>query len=255
MFYNDDEDDALRMRWALVCSVHDDSPSFLNTLSDFASWFLSEVSEAARKMNIYEKFEGREKMLKFPAVMLVLHILPEKDSPEHGWMRTLSSVHGFIRQGVLLDNALDRFAAVTKNVSDPYTVYRSFKPYDLRVGSGKDMPTNMKVDQDTVQTVVRTVLAGQRNPPLLHRSESAVLVSGFPSSLNEFGIAQLFHGLKVTAVSLGGDSAVVTFATKFLALQACALHSKQLDRLHTLRVEPLLLEVQEQLALTKLRKG
>ncbi|KAE9416406.1 hypothetical protein Angca_000438, partial [Angiostrongylus cantonensis] len=122
---------------------------------------------------------------KFPAVMLVLHILPEKDSPEHGWMRTLSSVHGFIRQGVLLDNALDRFAAVTKNVSDPYTVYRnvaqwiaratnricleknpSFKPYDLRVGSGKDMPTNMKVDQDTVQTVVRTVLAGQRNPPL-----------------------------------------------------------------------------------------
>ncbi|VDM64525.1 unnamed protein product [Angiostrongylus costaricensis] len=63
MFYSDDEDDALRMRWALVCSVHDDSPNFLNTLSDFASWFLSEVSEAARKMNIYEKFEAREKML------------------------------------------------------------------------------------------------------------------------------------------------------------------------------------------------
>ncbi|KAK5970715.1 hypothetical protein GCK32_005024 [Trichostrongylus colubriformis] len=85
----------------------------------------------------------------------------------------------------------------------------------------------------------------------VHREESAVQVTGFPSSLNEYGVAQLFHGLKVTGVVLNSDRATVTFATKFLAYQACALNGKKLDRFHTLSVEPLSREVKEQLSLSE----
>ncbi|KJH40437.1 hypothetical protein DICVIV_13607 [Dictyocaulus viviparus] len=290
MLCDGDEDDALRMRWALVCSVSDGN--MLNTLSDFAVWFLAEVSKVASKMNIYAKFENRPKAVlhvpvgnfdacstayedirkNWPAVMFVLHILPKKSSAEYEWMRMLSTVHGFIRQGVLLDNALDKFSTVVSNGEDIDSVYRNvaqwiaratsrlcldknstYKPYDLRVGSGKVLPNNVKFDQDAIQTAVHIVLSSTGNLPHLYREEFAVRVTGFPPSLNEFGVAQLFHGLKVTGVSLKIDSAIVTFTTKFLALQACALDSKKIDRIHTLHVEPLFAEIKEQLDKTELR--
>ncbi|KHJ88341.1 hypothetical protein OESDEN_11865 [Oesophagostomum dentatum] len=126
----------------------------------------------------------------------------------------------------------------------------SNKPFDLRVGNGMKMSGNVKMDQDAIQTAVNTVLSGSQTILPLHREESAVAVSGFPSSLNEFGIAQLFSGLKVTGVVISNDKANVTFATKFLAYQACELNHKKLDRYHTLHVEPLSEEVKEQLELT-----
>ncbi|KAK6045012.1 hypothetical protein COOONC_17483 [Cooperia oncophora] len=206
----------------------------------------------------------------WPAVMFVLHILPEKNAREYEWMRTLSSIHGFVRQGVLLENALDRFASVAKLGNDPSEVFANvaqwiaratsklcldkdpmYKPYDLRVGSRNAMSLNVKIDQDAMQTAVNTVLSGSPDLLPLHREESAVHVTGFPSSLNEFGVAQLFHGLKVTGVVLNADRATVTFATKFLAYQACSLHGKKLDRFHTLRVEPISPEVKEQLLLNE----
>lgn len=54
---------------------------------------------------------------------------------------------------------------------------------------------------------------------VVHREESAVLVTGFPACLNEFGLAQLFPGLKITGVIMSQGKATVTFATKFLAYQ------------------------------------
>lgn len=285
MFYGH-EDDALQMRWAVVCSVHDES--LVNTLSEFSSWFLEQVTKVASRMNIYARFEERPKAVmhaavgdydacasayesirkNWPAVMFVLHVLPEKNAREYDWMRTLSSIHGFVRQGVLLENALDRFAEVIRNGSDPDEVFKNvaqwvaratsklcldkdpmYKPYDLRVGLGPIMPINTKMDQDAIQTAVNTVLSGPRELPPLHREESAVHVTGFPSSLNEYGVAQLFNGLKVTGVVIGMDRATVTFATKFLAYQACSINGKKLDRVHTLHVEPVSREIREQLLL------
>ncbi|VDO61821.1 unnamed protein product [Heligmosomoides polygyrus] len=355
MFYGH-EDDALQMRWAVVCSVHDES--LVNTLSEFSSWFLEQVTKVASRMNIYARFEERPKAVmhaavgdydacasayesirkNWPAVMFVLHVLPEKNAREYDWMRTLSSIHGFVRQGVLLENALDRFAEVIRNGSDPDEVFKNvaqwvaratsklcldkdpmYKPYDLRVGLGPIMPINTKMDQDAIQTAVNTVLSGPRElPPSeqqfpsgvepipvykshcsdgmaamsfreimaypqwtlddvhivsdngdsrhdeatveqsttpgtvftdVHREESAVHVTGFPSSLNEYGVAQLFNGLKVTGVVIGMDRATVTFATKFLAYQACSINGKKLDRVHTLHVEPVSREIREQLLL------
>ncbi|KAK6725558.1 hypothetical protein RB195_004088 [Necator americanus] len=281
-----EEDDALRMRWALVCSVPD--PSTVDYLSKFSSWFLTEVTKVAGKLNIYARFEDRPKVAmhvpvgdfeacavayerirrNWPAVMFVLHILPEKNASEYEWMRSLSAAHGFVRQGVLLENALDKFASVAQQGDELFSVFSNVaqwvsratsklcldkdpvnRPYDLRVGSGVAIPGNVKIDQDAVQTAVNTVLCGSQRMLPLHREESAVLVSGFPSSLNEFGVAQLFPGMKVTGVTIAQDKATVTFATKFLAYQACELDSKKLDRYHTLHVQALSDEVQEQLEL------
>ncbi|VDL78831.1 unnamed protein product [Nippostrongylus brasiliensis] len=164
-------------------------------------------------------------------------------------MRALSSVHGFVRQGVLLENALDRFASVSKPGGDPTQVFLAGKPIDICVAEdGSKLPLNWKIDQDVMNTAVNTVLSGPLGALPLHREESAVYVTGYPSYLNEFGIAQLFHGLKVTGVAIKSGRATVTFATKFLAYQACLSDGKQLDRVHTLRVEPVSHEVKEQLA-------
>ncbi|VDN36693.1 unnamed protein product [Cylicostephanus goldi] len=137
-----DEDDALRMRWALVCSVPDATQ--VDYLSTFSSWFLAEVTKVAAKLNIYARFEERPKVamhvpvgdfdacaaayekirLNWPSVMFVLHILPEKNSPEYEWMRSLSTAHGFVRQGVLLENAMDKFASVAQKGDDLFVVFR-----------------------------------------------------------------------------------------------------------------------------------
>ncbi|EYB94983.1 hypothetical protein Y032_0165g45 [Ancylostoma ceylanicum] len=258
-------------------------------LSDFSSWFLSEVTKVAAKLNIYARFEERAKVAmhvpvgnfdacavayekirkNWPAVMFILHILPEKNAPEYEWMRSLSAAHGFVRQGVLLENALDKFASVSQQGNNLYTVFSNVaqwvaratsklcldkdpanKPYDLRIGSGVVMPGNTKIDQDAIQTAVNTVLSRSAHMLPLHREESAVQITGFPTSLNEFGLAQLFPGLKVTGVIISQGKATVTFATKFLAYEACQLSSKKLDPYHTLHVESLSPEVKEQLELS-----
>ena len=86
-------------------------------------------------------------------------------------------------------------------------------------------------------------------------------VDGFPSHLNEFGVAQLFGDLTITGVSLKGTTALVVFANKFQAYQACELNHKvsfvsfrrqkdqiqALDCRHTLRVTPMSEEVLSQL--------
>ncbi|KAJ1361454.1 hypothetical protein KIN20_020707 [Parelaphostrongylus tenuis] len=260
--HNGDEDDALRMRWALVCSVPDQS--LLNTLSDFASWFLSEVSKVAMKMSIYQRFETRAQAVlhvpvgdfdacakayenirkNWPAVMLALHILPTKNSAEYDWMRILCEVHGFIRQGVLLENALDRFAAVIKTPMMLFLCTKMSLSGSLVLRTGFVLMRIRRQNRTTFIQIRRIILKNR-----------LFWLRGFPSSLNMFGIAQLFNGLKVTGVSLRIDSAIVTFATKFLAFQACALDSKRLDRFHTLRVQPLSPELQDQVAVTIMREG
>ncbi|WKX88086.1 hypothetical protein Q1695_008031 [Nippostrongylus brasiliensis] len=282
----DDRDGQLRMKWALVCSVEDEN--IVDKLSEFSSWFLGEVTRVAAKVNIYTTFEERPKAAlrvpvgdydacveayetirrNWPSVTVVIHILPAKNSSEYEWMRALSSVHGFVRQGVLLENALDRFASVSKPGGDPTQVFLNVaqwmarassklclekdpagKPIDICVAEdGSKLPLNWKIDQDVMNTAVNTVLSGPLGALPLYREESAVYVTGYPSYLNEFGIAQLFHGLKVTGVAIKSGRATVTFATKFLAYQACLSDGKQLDRVHTLRVEPVSHEVKEQLA-------
>ncbi|VDM74090.1 unnamed protein product [Strongylus vulgaris] len=184
-------------------------------------------------------------------------------------MRSLSAAHGFVRQGVLLENAIDKFASVAQQGNDLFSVFSNVaqwvaratsklcldkdpvnKPYDLRIGNGASMSGNARIEQDAIQTAVNTVLSGSQSLLPLHREESAVIATGFPSSLNEYGIAQLFSGLKVTGVAISQEKATVTFATKFLAYQACELNLKKLDRYHTLHVEALSDEVKEQVELT-----
>ncbi|VDK31332.1 unnamed protein product [Anisakis simplex] len=38
-----------------------------------------------------------------------MQILPEKDSKEYQWMRSVTERYGLIRQGIILENALTKF--------------------------------------------------------------------------------------------------------------------------------------------------
>lgn len=246
-------------------------------------------------MNVYARFEEKPKAVlhtpvgdydacasayektrnNWPSVMFILHILPTKNAPEYEWMRTFSSIHGLIRQGVLLENALDRFSSIFGEGGSPREVFVNVaqwiarassklcldkdptcKPYDIRVGYGNSQNLNLKFDQSAARTAVNKVLSGSQNLAIVHGKESAVRATGFPITLNEFGVAQLFHGLTVTAVNMDPHShgATVTFRTKFLAYQACLLNGKRLDRVHTLYVEPLSDEVKEKILLIECAK-
>lgn len=40
---------------------------------------------------------------------MVIHILPEKESDEYEWMKSLAARFSLVRQGILVHNAINRF--------------------------------------------------------------------------------------------------------------------------------------------------
>ncbi|CAJ0560536.1 unnamed protein product, partial [Mesorhabditis spiculigera] len=73
--------------------------------------YYAPVNDGVRVAEIYEDiFE------KHPSVSLVIHILPFKDSIEYKWMKTLTARYGLIRQGILLENALNKFADLDREM-------------------------------------------------------------------------------------------------------------------------------------------
>uniref|UniRef100_A0A914RBC1 Uncharacterized protein n=1 Tax=Parascaris equorum TaxID=6256 RepID=A0A914RBC1_PAREQ len=57
-----------------------------------------------------------ENISEYTRVLLVIHILPRRSSPEYEWMKTLTDRYGLIRQGVLMENAISHFANLDKNM-------------------------------------------------------------------------------------------------------------------------------------------
>ncbi|KAK6036004.1 hypothetical protein COOONC_26491 [Cooperia oncophora] len=106
------------MRWAVVCSVPDER--IINTLSEFATWFLEEVTVVAGRMNIYARFEKRPKVVQHVPV---------------GDYDACATAYETIRKGVLLENALDRFASVAKLGNDASEVFANVAQWIARATS------------------------------------------------------------------------------------------------------------------------
>jgi hypothetical protein len=63
----------------------------------------------------------------YPSVSFILHILPRKGSPEFEKMKTLTCRLAIIGQGVLLENALSKFAG-----ADEAAVFQNVNQYIAR---------------------------------------------------------------------------------------------------------------------------
>ncbi|CAI4228530.1 unnamed protein product [Auanema sp. JU1783] len=268
-------DAKLKTKYALFCSVP--NADVLPKLSEFSTWFLQSLSKEATTIGLYYDFESNPTTIvqikpgdlegcaaayealnkENPSVQLVLHILPGAYSDEYDWMKSLATRFGLVRQGVLFENALNRFATmkhdeVFKNVAQwiSRSLYKlcnsrniGDRAIDIRVGTSKVLANVKAYNPQLIQSAVSLVLHGTE--PSVCREESAVSVEGFSSALNEYGVSQLFDNLCVTGVSLTPNGAVVTFVNKFHAYQACSLNNTFLDRVHTLRVRPLSKEQRE----------
>ncbi|EFP02980.1 hypothetical protein CRE_28067 [Caenorhabditis remanei] len=260
-----------KSKWAMVVTVNDLNEKKREDLKDFAGWFIETLRLEGAFIGHYFNYEtapitiveteqnsfesctnAYQKIHKeHPQVVLVVHILPQTQSHEYEWMKVLASRYGFIRQGILYENCVNRFQNVD---TDQNSVFRNMCQWIYRSGTaiirnegnscgilhGKDAkPTFEKVlfNSEDIKEAVFKVLHKEEEPRGAEL-ENIVKVSGYPEMLNAFGVAQLLSPYRVNGITLTGpQSAVVTLENKFQVYQAVQeFHGKKLDRNHKLEV-------------------
>ncbi|PIC55854.1 hypothetical protein B9Z55_000957 [Caenorhabditis nigoni] len=258
-------------KWAMVVTVNGLNEEKRADLKKFAGWFMdtlrmegsfighyfnydtapvtiveTEANNLESCTNAYQQIHKDH-----PQVVLVVHILPQAQSVEYEWMKVLASRYGFIRQGILYENCVNRFQNVD---SDRNSVFRNMCQWLYRSGTaiirnegnncgilhGKDpKPTFEKVlfNSEDIKEAVFKVLH-KEDEPRGAELENIVKISGFPEMLNAFGVAQLLSPYRVNGVTMNGpQSATVTLENKFQVYQAVQeFHGKKLDRNHKLQV-------------------
>lgn len=91
-----------------------DSSIWANNLSNLCR--LNVVTNNMRLTNLEIVSMKCGNVSEYARVLLVIHILPERNSPEYEWMKTLADRYGLIRQGVLVENAVSHFANLDRNM-------------------------------------------------------------------------------------------------------------------------------------------
>ncbi|PAV57571.1 hypothetical protein WR25_03424 isoform B [Diploscapter pachys] len=223
------------IKWAMVISVSSKDVPSIDELStdmlEFSRWFMKNLSVIGEQINVYYDYEASPSCVHhvepgdevgvvrayeairvaFPDVIVVLHILPGPNSEEYLWMKRCARRYGLIRQGVLYENAKNRFRnmpldEVCKNISQ--WIARSFyiivhdteKP--MRVGRGcRTLTLKYPMNSKDLVNSVMTVIHG--NALLSDEgSETSVRVYGLPTTFNEFSVAQVFMPLQIMSVSV-----------------------------------------------------
>uniref|UniRef100_A0A1I7TKL1 MEDS domain-containing protein n=1 Tax=Caenorhabditis tropicalis TaxID=1561998 RepID=A0A1I7TKL1_9PELO len=260
-----------KSKWAMVVTVNDLNDSKRDDLKDFGEWFIETLRLEGAFIGHYFNYEktpvtivetvpnnfesctnAYQKIHKeHPQVVLVVHILPQTQSHEYEWMKVLASRYGFVRQGILYENCVNRFENVD---TDQNSIFRNMCQWIYRSGTaivrnegnscgilhGKEAkPTFEKVlfNSEDIKDAVFKVLHREQDPRGAEM-ENIVKVSGYPEMLNAFGIAQLLSPYRVNGVSItGSQSAVVTLENKFHVYQAVQeFNGKNIDRNHKLEV-------------------
>ncbi|CAD6184917.1 unnamed protein product [Caenorhabditis auriculariae] len=267
------------IEWAMICTINDRDDLAVKNLQDFSGWFMENLKREAVQIgvalnyeplpvmitystpnNINSCHEAYKNVLKYhPEVTFVVHVLPGQGSNEHVWMKGLAERYGLIRQGVLYENTITRFggleiSGVFRNMvqwitrSGLHLVRPGPTMCSIRVGGGKE-PTvkQLKFNHGDIQEAVNAGLHSSKSP---QNNISNILVSGYPSMHNQFGVAQLLTPFRVIGVIQRSDgTAIVEMENVFHAIQAAkTLNGKILDRNHTLKVEPLNELTREKLA-------
>uniref|UniRef100_A0A8R1HYE7 Uncharacterized protein n=1 Tax=Caenorhabditis japonica TaxID=281687 RepID=A0A8R1HYE7_CAEJA len=258
-------------KWAMVVTADGLDNAKRADLRVFSEWFIDTLRLEGAFIGHYFNYESTPTMIvesetnnfesctnayqrihkENPQVVLVVHILPHTQSNEYEWMKVLAQRYGFIRQGILYENCVQRFQNVD---SERNSIFRNMCQWIYRSGTaivrnegnscgilhGLDTkPTFEKVLYNTedIKDAVFKVLHREEEPRGAEL-ENIVKVSGYPEHLNTFGVAQLLTPYRVNGVTMTGpQSAVVTLENKFQVFQAVKeFNGKQIDRNHVLHV-------------------
>jgi len=261
------------MNWAVICSVPKDED--LGKLKEFGKWFTTNVHKYGIQINQIYNFseeptcvtrlesgpEGAgdgvasmdvayENLVKaHPSVSFVIHILPHKNSPEFEKMKHLTCKLSLIGQGVLLDNALNKFsgadeASVFKNVNQ-YIARRFAQIVDfkhdkrelLMVVRHQVVPLKGRIGRSyhgedlhsTVVTVLhsdKVVKLAQTQHDSKHFRNSAI-ICGLPEHFTRYQVAAIFSRWPVASVMLTTRScAFIDFFGPNAAYQAKAYYDE-----------------------------
>ncbi|VDN40621.1 unnamed protein product [Gongylonema pulchrum] len=273
----------LAYSWVLVCSVPD--KTIVPELRDFAIWLTGVLQEQAASHGFTHYFDEEPKRVLYttpgnevevrcaystihrelPGVMVVFHILPEPDSLEYKLMKELAAKYDLIRQGILLTNAVSRFAGcrmrdVVGNIlqwfsrclsrlilaSDLYPA-----KFTMKVGNGPRGITIIPPGSADATYAVNKVLHGKDDEKIrCSNAVSLVHVYGFPNNYSKEQLVKLFGKLRITNVTMNMDpGAVVEFANKFHAAQAVLQYNQmRIGPFFRLSVLPLHPELKENVA-------
>jgi len=249
------------IKWGIICSVEND-PFLLEELRKFGLWLVEKLTVYGSRLSLCRKFDSEPEFLfysepgdissvtgaylnineQFPAVIFVLHILPARDSKEYQLMKDLTLNYALIGQGVLLENAKERFAdsGPLEGVMDQMNQWISRRMaqiisrqkennFTLCVRGMDFTQPVIDLQQDfcsSVEAVLHSTLEVD-NPEIL---ETIVIVDGFPLYFNKYQIASLFSDFRPKNVLRAtGDQAIVDFANKFHAAQVIQIYKKGVE--------------------------
>ncbi|KAI6241202.1 hypothetical protein M3Y99_00343800 [Aphelenchoides fujianensis] len=230
--------------WGMVCPATADEET-TSKLREFGQWFTTKVHEYGLKQNQLYNFAEEpvfvahlkgveeeaadglpgvyeELSAKNPHVSFVLHILPHKHSREFDKLKEVTSRLSLIGQGVLLENALAKFAAadeaaVFRNINQ-YIARRFAQIVDMRPDHRKTflvvkqsvMPMKdrnaLSYHAEDVHSTVCSVLHGERVLRMAktqHESKGfrqTAMVCGLPEHYTRFQIANMFAPQPVASV-------------------------------------------------------
>uniref|UniRef100_A0A9J2Q1X8 RRM domain-containing protein n=1 Tax=Ascaris lumbricoides TaxID=6252 RepID=A0A9J2Q1X8_ASCLU len=261
------------IRWAMIDSVAD--KELLPQLTEFGKWLVNILETEGAKKGAHYTFDREPQVVlhvkpgchddvdqayksilyEYARVLLVIHILPGRNSPEYEWMKTLADRYGLIRQGVLVENAVSHFANLDRNMivenilkwisrrlHEIVSCNGVHSPFTLLVGEGSSVQTT-NLSMDGVELAVQKVLR-ERVPVNEKVSISSVRVEGFPSVMNRYQLATVFADFIIKSVEMIEDYAIIEFATKFQAAQAAIMYNgHNVDSKHQLSVVPIHPEV------------
>uniref|UniRef100_A0A0R3RHJ5 RRM domain-containing protein n=1 Tax=Elaeophora elaphi TaxID=1147741 RepID=A0A0R3RHJ5_9BILA len=209
-----------------------------------------------------------------PEVMVVFHILPAPNSIEYKLMKELTEEYDLIRQGVLLEKAITYFEGCdVKEVLGNMLQWfnrrfsqlvalekKTVTKFSLRIGEGGKHTTNViSFPMNNINTAVQKVLHGKDDDVskniningirfifwMIISAKASIHVFGYPSSFNEFEIANIFNHFRVAQVVKNlTDGAIVEFVNEIHAAQAAIEYDQSwIDSIHSLTVTPIHPEV------------
>ncbi|CAG9538735.1 unnamed protein product [Cercopithifilaria johnstoni] len=209
-----------------------------------------------------------------PEVIIVFHILPMPNSIEYKLMKELADEYDLIRQGILLEKATTYFDGCdvkevlgnmlqwfNRRISRLIALEKkALAKFSLRIGEDGKCTTNIiSFPMSNISTTVQKILHGKDDDIsqnvnvngtififwLLISVKASVEVFGYPSSFNEFEIANIFKYFRVIHVVKSLiNGAMVEFVNEIHAAQAAIEYDRSwIDSIHSLTVTPIHPEV------------
>uniref|UniRef100_A0A914XA87 Uncharacterized protein n=1 Tax=Plectus sambesii TaxID=2011161 RepID=A0A914XA87_9BILA len=294
------------MPWAMVCSIPTtDLTNRLERLRTFGCWLTKQMTAQAEAMGLMHVFKAEPSVvlpvvpgslqgnevaysnlqLQHPDVIFVLHILPSKNSSEYNWMKSLSQRYGFVRQGVLLENADNYFSEVETDLTSvlaniaqwverrlaelSFSKMESERAFGLKVTIRQQPQRAAAGDQNKATVTIgegqpyrRATLADIERDTVIVLHERVAKhcegtyvsplhleVTGFPATFTKWQVGGLFNDFSVTSVVLReNNAATVELGSKFQVVQAAErLNGLLIDTKHKLSVKPIHEEGKRQL--------